>query len=68
VQYTIYYLFCRLVLEVLQNASEPDNPLSSAAADELEKACFLYFEENKYDGLHIRCCDRCVCVCVCVCV
>jgi hypothetical protein len=50
VQYTIYYVFCRLVLEVLPNADESDNPISGAAADELEKACFLYFEENKYEA------------------
>jgi hypothetical protein len=38
------------VLEVLPNADESDNPISGAAADELEKACFLYFEENKYEA------------------
>jgi len=47
VQYTIYYVFCRLVLEILPYADEGANPLSPAAANELEKACFLFFEENK---------------------
>lgn len=46
-QFTIYYVVCRIVLEVLLLADDSENALSATAADELEKACFFFFEENK---------------------